>query len=200
MMRNVLRKLCCPSFLVRFETSDASKQSALHQKWITSKSIKISSRFLRSDKFCQKNAKRPAPETNCVRCRSTTFSGLERRQQILSEKEMVARPTTRQGADCIQCRERICSGLSRSGKILSKRNAARPVAAERLASGAEFYKRRGKICSGVERSDLRKRKGRPATGRPSLSRENSSNGGRKRPWAAKGSVKEFLENRYLCFQ
>jgi hypothetical protein len=33
----------------------------------------------------------------------------------------------------------------------------------------------------VERSDIRKRKGRPATGRPSLSRENSSNGVQKRP-------------------
>jgi hypothetical protein len=54
-----------------------------------------------------------------------------------------------------------------------------------------------------------RRKGRPATGRPLLSRENSSNGVSKKTirtflaksyWAAKGSVKEFFQNKCLCFQ
>jgi hypothetical protein len=58
------------------------------------------------------------------------------------------------------------------------------------------------------RAILGKTKGRPAIWTAFLSRENSPNGGSKSHqnflaksyWPLKGSVKEFLQNKCLCFQ
>jgi hypothetical protein len=44
------------------------------------------------------------------------------------------------------------------------------------------------VWSEAKLRDKRKRKGRPATGRPSLSRENSSNGVQKRPSELSGEI------------
>src|SRR5260221_14325107 len=58
----------------------------------------------------------------------------------------------------------------------------------RLASGQEPLTMERSSISGVERSDIKKRKGRPATERPFLSRENSSNGALKRPSELSGEI------------
>jgi hypothetical protein len=64
--------------------------------------------------------------------------------------------------------------------------------AERLATGAEIplieEQEPVAVWSEAKLRDRKKRKGRPATGRPSLSRENSSNGVRKRPSELSGEI------------
>jgi hypothetical protein len=89
-----------------------------------------------------------------------------------------------------------------------KKNVARPVAAERLASGAKYFFAQARLFSGLSRSDqkdekaVRQQDGLLFQGRivPTEFEKDHQNFLAKSYWPAKGSVKEFLENRYLCFQ
>jgi hypothetical protein len=84
--------------------------------------------------------------------------------------------------------------------------------AERLASGAEILQMSRRSCSGVERSAsfateinekaVRQQDGLFFQGRivPTEFEKDHQNFLAKSYWPAKGSVKEFFENRYLCFQ
>src|SRR6476660_7454871 len=79
---------------------------------------------------------------------------------------------------------------------------------ERLASGADCIQCRSEISSGLSRSDqkdekaVRQQDGLLFQGRivPTEFEKDHQNFLAKSYWPAKGSVKEFLENRYLCFQ
>ena len=83
--------------------------------------------------------------------------------------------------------------------------------AERLVSGAEFSEQNGRVRSGVERTLLatgrnekavRQQDGLLFQGRivPTEFRKDHQNFLAKSYWAAKGSVKEFLDNKCLLFQ
>jgi hypothetical protein len=96
----------------------------------------------------------------------------------------------------------------RSDKFCPPTQAARPVAAEPLASGAERFHHEATLSSGLSRSDqnnekaVRQQDGLLFQGRivPTEFEKDHQNFLAKSYWPAKGSVKEFLENRYLCFQ
>jgi hypothetical protein len=87
-----------------------------------------------------------------------------------------------------------------------------PCGAERRASGARENQTRTKQLRGVERSvsgatktnekAVRQQDGLLFQGRivPTEFKKDHQNFLAKSYWAAKGSVKEFLENKCICFQ
>src|SRR6476620_5861404 len=74
---------------------------------------------------------------------------------------------------------------SREADLRAERHASR--------SRKPFFIHRGTMA--VWSSDRRKRKGRPATGRPSLSRENSSNGVQEKPSELSGEILLGMERQ-----
>jgi hypothetical protein len=102
----------------------------------------------------------------------------------------------------------LSSGGGAQRQILLNIQAARPVAAERLASGAETVRRRQMLLGGLSRSDqinekaVRQQDGLLFQGRivPTDFEKGHQNFLAKSYGPVKGSVKEFFENRYLCFQ
>jgi hypothetical protein len=94
-------------------------------------------------------------------------------------------------------------------QILSKRRSREAgLSAERRASGADCFQRRKKNRSGLSRSDhndekaVRQQDGLLFQGRivPTEFRKDHQNFLAKSYWAAKGSVKEFFDNKCLWFQ
>jgi hypothetical protein len=98
--------------------------------------------------------------------------------------------------------------VCREALLLSKLQAARPVAAEPLVTGAESNSTMKTLFSGLSRSDqnnekaVRQQDGLLFQGRivPTEFEKDHQNFLAKSYWPVKGSVKEFFENRYLCFQ
>ena len=97
--------------------------------------------------------------------------------------------------------EKLFGGMERS----DKRNVARPVAAERLASGSSKSSKRGMHYSGVTKTNekaVRQQDGLLFQGRivPTEFEKDHQNFLAKSYWPEKGSVKGFLDNKCLCFQ
>jgi hypothetical protein len=102
------------------------------------------------------------------------------------------------------------SGGVKRGVERSNRNKRREadLRAERLASGAERFHHAATLSSGFVASDqkdekaVRQQDGLLFQGRivPTEFEKDHQNFLAKSYWPVKGSVKEFFENRYLCFQ
>jgi hypothetical protein len=106
-------------------------------------------------------------------------------------------------------------GLRTASKTLQREDSAiwppsreADLRAEQLASRADRIQCRSEISSGLSRSDqkdekaVRQQDGLFFQGRivPTEFEKDHQNFLAKSYWPAKGSVKEFLENRCLCFQ
>jgi len=112
------------------------------------------------------------------------------------EKEMprgrLARRATRIRSRKTPKKINVLSGCGAKRQILPKKKFREadhaPSGSHQEQKDSQKDKCSVAVWSEAKLRDKNKRKGRPATGRPSLSRENSSNGVRKRPSELSGEI------------